>query len=99
MGAKPSANPPLRNPITGIADCCAPTASGHAAAPPSSDMNARRLMGAPPQAQGLWKNAAASQQKLRGDVAHGALHEPAARIEALLRDGGLARFHWLIKLT
>src|SRR6516162_11486278 len=45
MGAKPSGNPPLRNPITGIADCCAPAASGHAAAaPPSSAMNSRRLM-------------------------------------------------------
>src|SRR5262249_41990857 len=34
-----------RNPITGIAACCARAASGHAAAaPPSSDMNARRFM-------------------------------------------------------
>ena len=33
----------LRNPITGIAGCCARTASGHAAAaPPSSVMNSRR---------------------------------------------------------
>jgi Resolvase, N terminal domain len=39
------------NPITGILDCCARAASGHAvAAPPSSVMNARRLtssMGSP----------------------------------------------------
>src|SRR5438128_6999610 len=34
-----------RKPITGIAGCCARTASGHAAAaPPSSVMNLRRLM-------------------------------------------------------
>jgi hypothetical protein len=32
-------------PITGIADCCARAASGHAAAvPPSSVMNARRFI-------------------------------------------------------
>src|SRR6202049_5036524 len=35
MGAYPSADPPLRNPITGIDGCCAVAASGHAAAPPS----------------------------------------------------------------
>jgi len=35
----------MRNPITGIAGCCARTVSGHAtAAPPSSDMNFRRPM-------------------------------------------------------
>jgi hypothetical protein len=35
-----------RNPTTGIGGCCARAASGHAdvAAPPSSAMNARRLM-------------------------------------------------------
>ena len=34
----------LRNPITGIAGCCARAASGHAtAAPPSSVMNSRRF--------------------------------------------------------
>ena len=34
-----------RNPITGIAGCCARAASGHAAAaPPSSVMNSRRPM-------------------------------------------------------
>ena len=38
----------LRNPITGIAGCCARAASGHAAAaPPSSVMNSRRLMLSP----------------------------------------------------
>ena len=31
-------------PITGIADCCARAASGHAAAPPSSVMNSRRFI-------------------------------------------------------
>src|SRR6266436_49215 len=37
----------LRNPITGVAGCCARAASGHAAtAPPSSVMNSRRLNGA-----------------------------------------------------
>src|SRR5262245_25565408 len=36
---------PLRNPITGIADCCACAASGHAvAAPPSAASNSRRPM-------------------------------------------------------
>jgi len=34
-----------KNPITGIADCCARAASGHAAAvPPSGVMNSRRFM-------------------------------------------------------
>ena len=33
-----------RNPITGIADCCARAASGQAAAPPSSVMNSRRFV-------------------------------------------------------
>src|SRR5262245_34846772 len=37
----------LRNPITGIAACCACAASGHAAAPPTSVMNSRRLIVAP----------------------------------------------------
>ena len=39
-----SGDSPCRNPITGIAGCCARAASGHAAAPPSSVMNSRRLM-------------------------------------------------------
>jgi hypothetical protein len=39
-----SAEVPPRNPITGIAVCCARAASGHAAAaPPSKVMNSRRL--------------------------------------------------------
>ena len=36
-------DPACRNPITGIAGCCARAASGHAAAPPSSVMNSRRF--------------------------------------------------------
>jgi hypothetical protein len=37
-----SGDVPPRNPITGIADCCARAATGHtAAAPPSSVMNLR----------------------------------------------------------
>jgi hypothetical protein len=36
-----------RNPTTGIAGCCARAATGHAAAPPSIVMNARRCMGTP----------------------------------------------------
>src|SRR5262245_4365262 len=32
-----------RNPITGIAGCCASAAAGQAAAPPSSNMNLRRF--------------------------------------------------------
>jgi hypothetical protein len=40
-----------RNPITGIAGCCACAASGHAAAaPPSSDMNSRRFTAERPMA-------------------------------------------------
>jgi hypothetical protein len=38
----------LRNPITGIAGCCARAASGHAAALPRSVMKCRRLMGLAP---------------------------------------------------
>src|SRR5262245_57717204 len=34
----------LRNPIAGVARCCARVASGHAAAPPSIMTNIRRLM-------------------------------------------------------
>jgi hypothetical protein len=34
----------LTKPITGIADCCARAPSGHATAPPSPAMNARRLI-------------------------------------------------------
>src|SRR5262245_16550635 len=58
--------------------CCARAASGQvAAAPPSNDMNARRLMGAPPQARAeryhtvAQERRCASQQKLRADVADG----------------------------
>ena len=36
-----------RNPITGIAGCCARAASGHAAAPPRRLMNSRRRISAP----------------------------------------------------
>jgi hypothetical protein len=36
-----------RNPTTGIAACCARTASGHAAALPKTPRNSRRLMTAP----------------------------------------------------
>src|SRR5262249_36489385 len=36
-----------RSPITGIGCCCARAASGHAAAPPTSVMNSRRLIVAP----------------------------------------------------
>src|SRR5262244_1370819 len=36
-----------RSPITGIAACCARAASGHAAVPPTSVMNSRRLIVAP----------------------------------------------------
>src|SRR5262245_56615271 len=34
--------------MTGIAGCCARTASGHAAVPPTSVINSRRLMGLSP---------------------------------------------------
>ena len=40
--------PGWRRPTTGMADCCARAASGHAAAaPPTSVMNSRRLIGWP----------------------------------------------------
>ena len=43
----------LRNPITGIAGCCARAASGHAAAaPPSSVMNSRRCIIRSPRRRG-----------------------------------------------
>jgi hypothetical protein len=42
------ANSLSRNPITGIADCCARAVGGHAAAaPPSSVMNSRRFTRSP----------------------------------------------------
>ena len=37
-----SADSGLRNPITGIPDCCACATSGHAATPPSPAMKSRR---------------------------------------------------------
>ena len=46
--SKRSGDALLRNPTTGIADCCARATSGQAmAAPPASVMNSRRLMCAP----------------------------------------------------
>src|SRR5215470_16536276 len=57
-----AADAALRNPITGIAGCCARAASGHAAAPPRSVMNWRRLragMGFQPSTEkfaGPWVN-------------------------------------------
>src|SRR5262245_47867095 len=56
MRAYGSGDALLRNPITGIVACCARAASGHAtAAPPSSVMNSRRLMGFP-EGQGSQMN-------------------------------------------
>jgi hypothetical protein len=40
----PSGDVLRRNPIIGIAGCCARAASGHAAAPPKSAINSRRLI-------------------------------------------------------
>ena len=40
-------DPAPKNPITGIAGCCARATSGHAAAAPSRVMNSRRLIAAP----------------------------------------------------
>ena len=37
----------LKNPITGVAGCCARAANDHATAPPSSDTNWRRLITEP----------------------------------------------------
>src|SRR5438046_1050970 len=44
MRAYPSAEPLFRNPIMGIAGCCAREARGHAAAPPRRVRNERRCM-------------------------------------------------------
>src|SRR5262245_21206908 len=47
--AESSADRELKNPTTGIADCCARAAIGHPATPlPRSAMNSRRLMGLSP---------------------------------------------------
>jgi hypothetical protein len=44
-GAYPSGDALLRNPITGIAGCCARAVSGNdAAAPPNTNINSRRLI-------------------------------------------------------
>jgi autotransporter-associated beta strand protein len=51
LGLYPSGDALFRKPITGTVGCCACAVSGHAAAPPSSAMNWRRLrwsMGSPP---------------------------------------------------
>src|SRR5262249_83772 len=47
MGAYACDDCPFRNPITGIAGCCACAADGHTAAPATSVMNSRRLIVAP----------------------------------------------------
>jgi len=44
MWAVPPGEPLWRNPIIGIAGCCARAVSGHAPAPPSSVMNSRRFI-------------------------------------------------------
>jgi hypothetical protein len=55
-----AADPAPRNPITGIAGCCARAADDQAAMPPSSVMNSRRLIASPEPAptladyQGNW---------------------------------------------
>jgi hypothetical protein len=46
-----------RNPITGIAGCCARAASGQAAAPPMSLMNSRRLLIRSPRRRGRARSA------------------------------------------
>ena len=48
-----SGDPGLRNPITGIAGCCARAANGHAAAPPISVMNSRRRISWPGTARNI----------------------------------------------
>src|SRR5262249_1483177 len=41
--------------MTGIAGCCARATTGHAAAPPSSDMNARLFINRLVRPQSLWQ--------------------------------------------
>src|SRR5262245_2519637 len=77
MGLYPSSDVLLRNPITGVAGCCARAANGHAAALPSNVMNSRRLMRALVRLRAAHYHAVAkerrcaSQQKLRANVADG----------------------------
>jgi hypothetical protein len=60
----------LRNPTTGIADCCARAASGHAAAAlPRSVMNSRRLIGSSPS-QGSRIKYSRSWRGFRADHRH-----------------------------
>src|SRR5262249_12209330 len=47
LAGTPSGDPLLSHPIIGFAACCARAASGHAAAPPRSVMNARLLTRSP----------------------------------------------------
>src|SRR5260370_18215906 len=56
----------LKNPITGIAGCCACAASGHAApAPPSSVMNSRLLIRSPRRrGEHRWRHV--ETKRLRG---------------------------------
>ena len=51
-GAQEAGDALLRNPTTGIADCCARAVIGHAANPPRYVMNSRRLIWGPR----LWSN-------------------------------------------
>ena len=47
IDAYPSADALLRNPTTGMVDCCARAASGHTAAAPMRSMNSRQLIRSP----------------------------------------------------
>src|SRR5215472_8381209 len=75
------ADPPARNPITGIA-CCARAASGHADAPASSVMNSRRLIAALPRTSPKWIRARNYDRRngLRGHVAQQQLDALNVRI-------------------
>src|SRR5215469_11587099 len=58
----------LSNPITGIAGCCARAASGHGAtAPPSTEMNSRRLITTPSRRNILRPQTGSLEARLHGE--------------------------------
>jgi hypothetical protein len=74
--------------VTGIAGCCARAASGHAAAPPTSVMNSRRLMCSPRTEDHTLPHRTSGS--MSGDGKRGAGHRPQAT--ALILDSTEAAF-------
>jgi hypothetical protein len=87
-------DPILRNPTTGIAGCCARTANGHVAAPPSLAMNSRRRI--PPSRKGAGRvalRASSRQDRFArfGEYANGSAIVPAPH--RLRRPSAIRRRH------